>query len=190
MEEEEDIAMEKRILEEEAKCPDLEEMKTKKKCPYLGKKAAGPPAKTPAAGPAPPKQMPIPQARNDEYREVAWAKPAFGAPFEPIWINRPKVQGQFVKLEMLFCGICHSDLHNGDNDMGGAMFPMVPGHELIGRVAEIGPEVTTVKVGDQVGVGVIIDSCLDCQMCNEGEENYCENGRFTHTYNTMKGKYE
>ena len=137
-----------------------------------------------------PKQIDIPQAQDDEYREVAWAKARFGQSFEPIWINRPKVSGSFVKFEMLFCGICHSDLHLGNNDLGGSMYPIVPGHELIGKVTEVGPDVTKVKIGDRVGVGCIIDSCLDCQTCHDGEENYCENGGSTHTYNTLKGKYE
>ena len=136
------------------------------------------------------KLMPIPPCRDDEYREVAWATENVGEPFKPVWINRPKVKGHFVKVDLNYCGICHSDVHLGNNELGGAMFPMVPGHELVGRVAEVGPDVTTVAVGDIVGVGVIIDSCLDCHTCNEGEENYCENGRSTMTYNTMKGRYE
>jgi len=70
------------------------------------------------------------------------------------------------------------------------MYPCVPGHELCGTVTEVGPDVTKVKVGDNVGVGCIIDSCLDCEMCKIGDEMLCENGGSTHTYNTMKGKYE
>ena len=91
-----------------------------------------------------------------------------------------------VKMEMKFCGVCHSDVHLGHNDFGGTIFPLVPGHELIGTVVEIGPKVTKVKIGDNVGVGVMIDSCLDCEACKDGDECYCINGGFTHTYNSTK----
>jgi uncharacterized zinc-type alcohol dehydrogenase-like protein len=70
------------------------------------------------------------------------------------------------------------------------MYPCVPGHELCGIVTEVGPDVTKVKVGDRVGVGCIVDACLDCDMCRDGHEMLCENGGSTHTYNSMKGKYE
>jgi uncharacterized zinc-type alcohol dehydrogenase-like protein len=71
---------------------------------------------------------------------------------------------------MKYSGICHSDCHIGKNDLGDAIFPMVPGHELIGTVTEVGAKVTKVKVGDNVGVGVIKDSCLDCGQCKIGDE--------------------
>ena len=132
----------------------------------------------------------IPAPREDEYQEIAWAKPSVEGNFEPVMINRPKVAGAFVKFDMKYCGICHSDVHLGLNELGGCMYPIVPGHELVGVVSEIGPEVTNVKVGDEVGVGCCIDACLDCEMCGGGEENYCDNGGQTHTYNTLKGKYE
>jgi len=136
------------------------------------------------------KDMPIPAARDDEYREVAWAKPNPTDKFVPVFINRPKVNGHFVKFDMKYCGICHSDLTLGSNDLGNAMYPLVPGHELCGIVSDVGDKVTKVKVGDKVGVGCMIDACLDCQTCNDGDEMLCENGGSTHTYNTMKGKYE
>lgn len=88
-----------------------------------------------------------------------------------MWINRPKCGKQYVRFEMLFCGICHSDCHHGLNHLGGSMYPMVPGHELVGRVVEVGNEVTKVKVGDIVGVGCIMDACLECDTCkNDGDE--------------------
>jgi len=71
---------------------------------------------------------------------------------------------------MKFCGVCHSDVHLGLNALGGSMYPMVPGHELVGIVVEVGIKVTKVKVGDHVGVGCISDSCLDCRMCSKGDE--------------------
>ena len=98
--------------------------------------------------------------------------------------------GQFVKFDIHFCGVCHSDVHIGGNELSGCMYPCVPGHEMIGIVSEVGPDVKNVKVGDRVGVGCSIDACLDCRSCDQGEEPYCEAGGHTHTYNTLKGKYE
>lgn len=105
-----------------------------------------------------------------------------------MWINRPKVGDFDVKFEMMYCGVCHSDCHLGNNDMGSSIYPIVTGHELVGTVVEVGSKVTKVKVGENVGVGCIIDSCLDCGNCNNGDENYCENGGSTHTYCSMKRK--
>ena len=130
--------------------------------------------------------MDIPECGDNEYKEVAWAIPKFGAKFEPVWINRPKVGEMDVKFKMEFCGICHSDCHLGLNHLGGSMYPMVPGHELCGTVIEVGSGVTKVKVGDKCGVGCIIDSCLDCGTCKGGDEQYCEKGGSTHTYNSLK----
>lgn len=88
-----------------------------------------------------------------------------------------------VVIDILYCGICHSDLHNVRNDWGNARYPMVPGHEIIGRVVEVGPEVTRFKVGDPVGVGCLVDACQRCPSCGKGWEQYCENGA-TYTYNS------
>ncbi len=87
-----------------------------------------------------------------------------------------------VVIEILYCGVCHSDLHNVRNDWGNAQYPMVPGHEIVGRVLEVGPEVTRFKAGDRVGVGCLIESCRHCKACGKGWEQYCENGA-TYTYN-------
>jgi uncharacterized zinc-type alcohol dehydrogenase-like protein len=87
-----------------------------------------------------------------------------------------------VVIEILYCGVCHSDLHNVRNDWGNANYPMVPGHEIIGRVVEVGPQVTRFKAGDRVGVGCMVDSCQHCAACGKGWEQYCENGA-TYTYN-------
>jgi alcohol dehydrogenase (NADP+) len=86
-----------------------------------------------------------------------------------------------VVIDILYCGVCHSDLHNARNDWGGATYPMVPGHEIVGRVRGVGAEVTRFKVGDAVGVGCLVDSCQHCSACARGLEQYCENG-FTPTY--------
>jgi uncharacterized zinc-type alcohol dehydrogenase-like protein len=128
----------------------------------------------------------VPAPRDDEVKEVAWAINRLGEKFTPLWINRPKVGEHDVKFAMKFCGICHTDCHFGLNHIGGAIYPMVPGHELVGEVVEVGSKVTKVKVGDRVGVGCIVDSCLDCDFCNSGEEQYCLNGGSTHTYNAKK----
>lgn len=133
-----------------------------------------------------PKHLPIPPVSDNEYREIAWGIEKFGEKFKPLWINRPKVGDWDVRFEMKYCGVCHSDCHLGKNDLGDSIFPMVPGHELVGTVTEVGAKVTKVKVGDNVGVGVIKDSCLDCATCENGDEQYCEKGNNVHTYNSMK----
>ena len=107
----------------------------------------------------PGKYLPIPPARDDEYREVAWGIEKHGEPFKPMWINRPNCTDYDVKFDLKYSGICHSDVHLGHNDLGISIYPMVPGHELIGVVTEVGPKVTKFKPGDAVGVGVIIDTC-------------------------------
>mmetsp|Transcript_11207 Transcript_11207/g.18853 ORF Transcript_11207/g.18853 Transcript_11207/m.18853 type:complete len:204 (+) Transcript_11207:1059-1670(+) len=103
-----------------------------------------------------------------------------------MFINRPKVGDFDVKFETIFCGICHSDLHHTYNHFGTAKYPIVPGHEMVGRVVEVGSKVSKVKVGDHVGVGVISDSCLNCHSCDIGDEQYCEGGKHVATYNDMK----
>ncbi|MCX5578894.1 NAD(P)-dependent alcohol dehydrogenase [Kaistia terrae] len=89
-----------------------------------------------------------------------------------------------VTIDILYCGVCHSDVHNARNDWGGAAYPMVPGHEIIGRVSAIGADVTRFKVGDPVGVGCMVDSCQSCFACDDGDEQYCQHGS-TYTYNSV-----
>src|SRR4051794_35725227 len=89
-----------------------------------------------------------------------------------------------VVIEILYCGVCHSDLHQARNDWGNSIYPMVPGHEIIGRVTSVGPDVTRFKSGDQVGVGCMVDSCQHCAACGRGLEQYCEE-RSTLTYNDI-----
>jgi uncharacterized zinc-type alcohol dehydrogenase-like protein len=88
-----------------------------------------------------------------------------------------------VHIAIDFCGICHSDLHQARNEWGNAMYPMVPGHEIVGTVKAVGAEVTRFKVGDTAAVGCIIDSCRVCANCKEGLENYCDNPAAVQTYN-------
>jgi alcohol dehydrogenase (NADP+) len=89
-----------------------------------------------------------------------------------------------VTIEILYCGVCHSDLHHVRNDWGRGVYPMVPGHEIIGRVAGVGPDVTRFKPGDYVGVGCMVDSCRHCDACEQGLEQYCEEIP-TYTYNSV-----
>ncbi|RUO58695.1 NAD(P)-dependent alcohol dehydrogenase [Pseudidiomarina insulisalsae] len=94
--------------------------------------------------------------------------------------REPKVDD--VEIEIIYCGVCHSDLHQARDEWGGTVFPCVPGHEIVGKVTRVGNQVTKFKVGDRVGVGCMVDSCGHCHSCNEDHEQYCENG-FVATYN-------
>ena len=87
-----------------------------------------------------------------------------------------------VAIEILFCGVCHSDLHTARNEWGNTVYPCLPGHEIVGKVTAVGSAVTKFKVGDLAGVGCMVDSCQDCPSCAEGLEQYCEKG-FVGTYN-------
>src|SRR5918997_1416897 len=87
-----------------------------------------------------------------------------------------------VLIEIQYCGICHSDIHQARNEWGNSIYPMVPGHEIVGRVARTGAEVTRFKEGDPAGVGCFVDSCRLCDNCKDGEEQYCEN-HLVATYN-------
>jgi uncharacterized zinc-type alcohol dehydrogenase-like protein len=87
-----------------------------------------------------------------------------------------------VRIEILYCGVCHSDLHTARNEWHNTVFPSVPGHEIVGRVVAVGDKVTRFKAGDIAAVGCMVDSCGHCPSCGDGEEQYCENG-FTGTYN-------
>ncbi|HBI11894.1 MAG TPA: hydroxyacid dehydrogenase, partial [Franconibacter pulveris] len=97
-------------------------------------------------------------------------------------ISLRPLQKQDVKIEILYCGVCHSDLHMARNEWGVSRYPLVPGHEIVGRVVETGAQASRFTVGDIVGVGVMVDSCRECHFCQQQEEQYCEAG-FTATYN-------
>jgi alcohol dehydrogenase (NADP+) len=103
-------------------------------------------------------------------------------PVAPFSFERRDPGPNDVQIDILYCGICHSDLHQARNDWSNSLYPMVPGHEIVGRVVAVGPEVAKLTVGDFAGVGCLVDSCRNCSACNEGLENYCENGA-TVTYN-------
>ncbi|WP_338026704.1 NAD(P)-dependent alcohol dehydrogenase [Acidisarcina polymorpha] len=93
-------------------------------------------------------------------------------------------RAQEVALDIQFCGICHSDIHQARNEWGGSLYPMVPGHEIVGTVRAVGAEVTKFKVGDWAAVGVMVDSCRVCAACKDGEEQYCEGTGTVATYNS------
>lgn len=110
-----------------------------------------------------------------------YAAPAAKVPLEPYAFKRRSVGKKDILIEILYCGICHSDIHQARDEWGGAHYPMVPGHEIVGVVKEIGSEVKKFKVGDHAAVGCMVNACRTCGSCKEGLEQYCEKG-FTGTY--------
>ena len=106
----------------------------------------------------------------------AYAAPSADAPLEPTTITRREVGPHDVLIEIAYAGICHSDIHTVNGDWGPQPYPLVPGHEIVGTVAEIGPEVTGHAVGDRVGVGCMVNSCGQCTNCRNGDEQYCAEG--------------
>jgi uncharacterized zinc-type alcohol dehydrogenase-like protein len=100
----------------------------------------------------------------------------------PISFDRREPRPDDVSIEIDYCGVCHTDIHFVQNDWGVSQFPVVPGHEIIGRVTSVGPDVTNYRVGDTVGVGCMVDSCRSCSACESGLEQYCSEG-MTGTYN-------
>ena len=127
-------------------------------------------------------------ARTHEPAGAGRVVKAYGAhaadrPLEPIDIERRSPGPNDVQIEIAYCGVCHSDLHTVRSEWDGTLFPCVPGHEIVGRVSALGEAVAGFKVGDTVGVGCLVDSCQHCAACDDGLEQYCENG-FVATYNS------
>jgi uncharacterized zinc-type alcohol dehydrogenase-like protein len=114
----------------------------------------------------------------------AYATPAADAILAPLDIERREVGENDIQIEILYCGVCHSDIHQARNEWGNSMYPMVPGHEIVGRVTAVGSDVTSFKIGELAGVGCIVDSCRTCSQCEAGEEQFCEKG-MTGTYNSI-----
>jgi uncharacterized zinc-type alcohol dehydrogenase-like protein len=103
-----------------------------------------------------------------------------------LWnFQRREVGPNDVHIDILYCGVCHSDLHQIHDEWGGSIFPMVPGHEIIGRVSKIGTQVRNFKVGELAGVGCLVDSCRECENCKHGLEQYCTGGQ-SFTYNSYE----
>lgn len=113
----------------------------------------------------------------------AYAAKSSTSNLEPFQIERRQPTANDVEIEILYCGVCHSDIHTVRNDWKNAKYPSVPGHEIIGKVTKAGEEASNFKEGDLVGVGCMVDSCQECSSCKENLEQYCENGA-TFTYNS------
>jgi uncharacterized zinc-type alcohol dehydrogenase-like protein len=113
----------------------------------------------------------------------AWAAQNASSPLAPSSIERREPLADDVVLDILYCGVCHSDLHQVRNEWNGSMYPIVPGHEIVGRVARVGSGVTKFREGDIAAVGCMVDSCQHCEPCAAGLEQYCTNG-CTLTYNS------
>lgn len=103
----------------------------------------------------------------------AYAATTRGGPLQPFTFEHRALRGNDVALEVLYCGVCHSDIHMVNNDWGMSAYPIVPGHEIIGRVTAVGPDVKKYKVGDNVAVGCLVDSCQECDQCQHGDEHFC-----------------
>jgi uncharacterized zinc-type alcohol dehydrogenase-like protein len=112
----------------------------------------------------------------------AYGTEAAEAPLDQLGIERRKPTAHDVEIDILFCGVCHSDVHTARNEWPGTLYPCVPGHEIVGKIVSVGGHVSKFKVGDVVGVGCMVDSCRECQYCNEGLEQFCEPGMIG-TYN-------
>ena len=112
----------------------------------------------------------------------AFAAQSATSPLTPFTLTRREPQPRDVEMDILYCGVCHSDLHFARNEWGFTSYPVVPGHEIVGRVTRVGKEVTRFKVGDLAGVGCLVDSCRTCPSCRDGLEQFCTNG-FVFTYN-------
>lgn len=112
----------------------------------------------------------------------AYAAQNATSPLVPFELQRRTPGPEDVQIAILYCGVCHSDLHTARNEWRNTLYPSVPGHEIVGRVVAVGDRVGGFEAGDMVGVGCMVDSCGHCTSCSDGEEQYCENG-FTGTYN-------
>ncbi|HVW79101.1 MAG TPA: NAD(P)-dependent alcohol dehydrogenase [Alloacidobacterium sp.] len=113
-----------------------------------------------------------------------YAAAAAKAPLAPYTFERRELRDHDVAIDIKFCGICHSDIHQARDEWGGSIFPMVPGHEIVGIVTAVGSKVTKFKVGDAAGIGCFVDSCRTCEECQKGLEQYCLNGTVW-TYNSL-----
>ncbi|WP_315975857.1 NAD(P)-dependent alcohol dehydrogenase [Parapedobacter soli] len=116
------------------------------------------------------------------YTVKAFGTAAPEADLKQMTIDRRTVTAKDVEIDILYCGVCHSDLHTARNEWGGTVYPNVPGHEIVGRITHVGSGVTKFNVGDLAGVGCMVDSCRECDSCKGGLEQYCEKGNIQ-TYN-------
>ncbi|HJT86176.1 MAG TPA: NAD(P)-dependent alcohol dehydrogenase [Nitrososphaeraceae archaeon] len=115
---------------------------------------------------------------------IGYAAKEAKAPLTPFSFERRSLLDHDVMIDILYCGICHTDIHQVKNEWGKSTYPMVPGHEIVGIVSQVGSKVTHLKVGDKVGVGCFVDSCRNCHACRQGLEQYCAN--ILTTYNSIE----
>jgi uncharacterized zinc-type alcohol dehydrogenase-like protein len=104
---------------------------------------------------------------------------------KPFEFERRELRDNDILIDIKFCGVCHSDIHQVRNEWGGSLYPMVPGHEIVGHVVRTGPKVTGFKAGDLIGVGCMVDSCRTCENCKDGLEQFCDVG-MVGTYNSVE----
>lgn len=116
-------------------------------------------------------------------KTIGYAAQSATTPLAPFAFERRELRPNDVAIDILYCGVCHSDLHTARSDWPWTIYPVVPGHEIVGCVTRVGPEVTKYKVGDAVAVGCMVDSCQHCDQCQRGEEQFCREGN-TGTYSS------
>src|SRR3954469_18554806 len=123
--------------------------------------------------------------QKSSHTAKAYSAASATSPLGSATIPRRDLNERDVQIDILFCGVCHSDIHQVRDEWGGSIYPMVPGHEIVGRVTKAGAQVKNFKSGDLAGVGCMVDSCRECASCREGEEQYCEGpGGSVLTYNS------
>lgn len=118
---------------------------------------------------------------RSDLKTLGYAAQSAQEPLAPFSFERREPRANDVAIDILYCGVCHSDLHTARNDWGVTLYPAVPGHEIVGRVSAVGDDVADFVVGDTVAVGCMVDSCKECDQCHQGEEQYCREGN-TQTY--------
>lgn len=114
------------------------------------------------------------------YKAIGYAAHTHTSPLVPFNFERRDLGPNDVQIEILYCGICHSDIHQVRNEWGGSTFPMVPGHEIVGKVSQVGSAVSDFNIGDSVGVGCLVDACGECPDCRDDLEQYCNQAVFTY----------
>ncbi|MGO3089627.1 MAG: NAD(P)-dependent alcohol dehydrogenase [Galactobacter sp.] len=150
--------------------------------PYTTTPASQAPATNPEADPQDLAAALTAAERGEGHVTAARGVRMLGGSFEDVFIPRRSPDAHDVVIEIEYCGLCHSDVHAGRGEWGSRAMPLVPGHEIVGRVAAVGTEVSAHRVGDRVGVGVMVASCRECQACRDGQEMYCSNGGSVSTY--------
>jgi len=147
-------------------------VKTKKKSPQRSKASKATKATTKTTR----LRAEVAPAAKRQTGTSAYAAQSPKTPLAPFNIQRRDVRPNDVQIEILFCGVCHSDIHMARNEWGQTIYPVVPGHEIVGRVTAVGTKVTRFRKGDLAGVGVMVDSCRECVNCRRGLEQYCKVG--------------